>query len=821
MTATDQRDATHDRLPLHGIRVLECGDTLAAAYAGRLFAELGADVVKVELAGGDPLRAVGPFVSEPDPEASVSFAYFNAAKRSVVVDPAAPADARLLTDLASRADVVVRCTTAGNDWVTDAMLDAAVADNAALIVVDISTFGRQSGDASMSDLLALAAAGLLLVNVDKDRNPLRYRGELASIHAACDAVLAVIAALRSRLADGIGQRIDISAQAAIAAIMTAIAIYTYTGVLPGFGGLPPIAPFGFFECSDGTALIMVNENVQWQGLRRVLGEPTWAAAAEFDTNADRREHHADLNGRVADAVAKMTLADLLAACIREGVPASQVHTAADVLAWQHLHARGYFVPLEIPTGDDGPPVLAPGAPWRFARTTAEPSSRRAPRLGAATASIRDEWSRRTAAVPPGHASPAPLHGSRVVDMTWVWAGPYASMQFAHFGADVIKFESTRRVDVTRILDPFADQVPGVNRSGYFNMYSQGKRSTTLDITTAEGLALLKRIAAGADLVIDNMRPGAMARMGLGADVLDELDPALVVVAMSGFGESGPARDRMAYGAVIDALCGAAAANGTPGGGPTFFPMSTPDPCAGIHAAIAASAAMYRAAQTGRGDRIEISMIESTISAFPWPVLIEAAGRGPVVNVGNRDDLACPHGTFRCAGERQWLAVVVRDDVEFAALATAIGRADLATTPRFATLEARKAHEDELERILGEWTAARPRADAAEQLRSAGVACAEVADVRDVVHSPHLVAREFMLHLDHPEIGVRPLPGPAWTTHPTIQPAAGSTQGTAAPSPWRAATAAPCLGQHTEEILTGLLGLSVDDVADLRQRGLLG
>ena len=139
--------------------------------------------------------------------------------------------------------------------------------------------------------------------------------------------------------------------------------------------------------------------------------------------------------------------------------------------------------------------------------------------------------------------------------------------------------------------------------------------------------------------------------------------------MSGFGESGPARDRMAYGAVIDALCGAAAANGTPGGGPTFFPMSMPDPCAGIHAAIAASAAMYRAAQTGRGDRIEMSMIESTISAFPWPVLIEAAGRGPVVNVGNRDDLASPHGTFRCAGERQWLAVVVFDDDEFRALAT--------------------------------------------------------------------------------------------------------------------------------------------------------
>ncbi|MCU1501568.1 MAG: L-carnitine dehydratase/bile acid-inducible protein, partial [Ilumatobacteraceae bacterium] len=738
VTITHRRSGDHRHLPLHGIRVLECGDTLAAAYAGRLFVELGADVVKVELLGGDPLRRVGPFAFPPvvdaDPGAnagaaagpSVSFAYYHAGKRSVAVDHAAVASATLLGDLARRADVVIRCTASGDDWIDDEALHDAQLANPGLVVVDISTYGRQSGDASMSDLLALAASGLLLLNVDSDGNPLRYRGELASVHAAADAVLAAISALLGRLGDGAGQRIDISAQAATAAILTAIAIYTYTGDLPQFGGLPAIAPWGFFECADGTALIMVNEDAQWVGLRRVLGEPEWAAIELFDTNAVRRENFELVNALVAEALKERGLDELLAACTRDGVPASKVHTAADVVAWPHLHERGYLAPLDVGTGDQPHTVLAPGSPWRFARTTAPPISRRAPRLGEHTSTAVQDWETATdtpeaRSIGAAAAAPAaPLAGRRVVDMTWVWAGPYAAMQFAHLGADVVKAESDRRIDVTRILNPFADDVRGVNRSGYFNMYSQGKRSITVDVTQPDGLALLKRIIAGSDLIMDNMRPGAMVRLGLGPDVLEALEPALVAVAMSGFGETGPERDQMAYGAVIDALCGVSASNGPPGVGPTFFPMSMPDPCAGIHASIAAAAAIYRAQRTGRGDRVEISMTEATIAAFPWPVLIESAGAGPVVNVGNRDDTMCPHGTFACAGTRQWLAVVSRDDADFAALASVIGRPELATDARFATFAARKQHEDEVEAAVSAWTSTRSRAEAAAELTAAGV-----------------------------------------------------------------------------------------------------
>lgn len=783
--------------------MLEIGDAFAAAYAGRLFADLGADVVKVERGDGDPLRRTGPFVDG----ASVPAAYFHAGKRSV------GAEAELVW-LASRADVVVRATNDGVDWLTDEQLDAARETNPGLIVVDVSTFGRRSGDASMSDLLALAAGGVLLLNTDADGDPLRYRGELASVHAACDGVLASIAALQARLVDGVGQHIDVSAQAAMAAILLSLTVFTYTGDKPVFGGIPAIAPWGFFDCADGTMLLMINEDVQWRGLKRVLGEPDWAAAEIFDTNASRRELFESLNALVASELACWKVDELVDACAAHNVPASKVHTATDVLSWPQLRERGFLTPLCVGNGDAT--VLAPSMPWRTARQGALVGTRRAPSPGADADAVPETWTVRPQHVDPDAPALAPWDGLRLIDLTWVWAGPYSAMQFAHLGGDVVKFEWEQRIDVTRILNPFAEQIRGINRSGYFNMYSQGKRSISLDITGAEGRSLLKRTIATADAVMDNMRPGALARMGLGPDELAELSPSLVAVGMSGFGESGPERDRMAYGAVIDSLCGTSTSNGRPGGGRTFFPMSMPDPGAGIHAAIATAAAVYRARRTGEGDRIEVSMTEATIAAFPWAVLIESSGNGPVVNVGNRDELMSPHGTFLCAevpgsavsaaGHREWLAILARDDAGFAAICRAMGEPDLVSDPRFATLDARKANEDELESLVGAWTRSVSRAEAVAALRAEGAVCEPLADVEDVVTSPVLAARGSFASHEHPEVGTIPVPGPAWIT---------------SRSPMQPRAAAPCLGQHTEEVLADLVGLSPGEIADLRARGLLG
>jgi crotonobetainyl-CoA:carnitine CoA-transferase CaiB-like acyl-CoA transferase len=795
-----------------GVRVLECGDTIAAGYAGRLLADLGADVVKIEPQGGDALRHIGPYVgNRPDPEASAAFGYFHAGKRSVVVDRQDPARAELLAGLAAGADVIVRSTRSGEDWIDDDQLAVIERANPGVVVADISTWGRAVADHSTSDLIALAAGGLLSVNgtdpVAASSVPLRYRGEFSSIHAGCDAVLAVLGALHARLVDGRGQRLDISAQAATASILaTAMATYLYTGAVPVRDGVRGVAPWGFYPCSDGFVLLQITEDPQWFNLRRVIGEPEWAQPDVFDTTAMRSELHDVIDPLLEEALQAFTVEGFLEACQREGVAAARVQDSHDLLTWPHLHARNYFTPIEFAARPDHE-VVAPTPPWRFASTPPAKVARISPALGAGEAAVLADWQPRPVPASLGDPEhgPAPLAGLRVIDMTWVWAGPFCATQFAHLGADVVKFESTSRVDVTRRLGPFAGQEIGINRSGYFNQYNQGKRSVVLDVKHPQGLAALKQMIAGADLIIDNMRPGSLARMGLPMEELRALNPRIVAVAMSGFGEDGPERDRMAYGSIIDALSGVAASNGAPGGGPTDFPMSLPDPAAGIHAAIAAVAALYRARRTGIGDRVEVSMLESTLAAFPWPMLIEAAGAGPVVAEGNRDQTMSPHGTFRCAGDDSWVAIAVRDDDQFVALAGVLGRPELAGDARFATLADRKANEDELERLVGAWTIDHDRVDAAALLRDAGVTAEAVATVVDVAASPVLAARQFMQLCPHPEIGVRPLPGPPWL---------------ASRSPMRTTKAAPCFGEHTREVLHELLGLSADEIQAMADAGLL-
>ena len=791
-------------LPLAGVRVLECGDAIAAAYAGRLLADLGADVVKVEAAAGDALRAVEP------PIGAAVHAYLHAGKRTIE-----QASGVALSEVAARADVVLRATRAGDDWLDDDALAAAIGRQPGLITVDISTYGRhgRSGPHPCDDLLALAAGGLLSVNAtrpcDPTSTPLRYRGELSSVHAGADAVLALLGALAARRVDGHGQRIDVSMQAATAAILaTAVPSYTYAGLVAAHDGRRGVAPWGFFACTDGHVLVQITEDEQFRGLCRLLGDPDWAEWEVFATTAQRIEVADVLDPLLAERIAGFTVTGFLDAAAAHGVAAAPINTAADLLAWPHLRERGFFETVTAP-GADGPVTFTvPGRPWRYHRTTL-------PARGVAPGPTPAPWHEALSWWPdrpalgrggtPPTTTAAPLAGVRVIDLTWVWAGPYATLQLAHLGADVIKIESSERVDVTRRLGPFADEVVGVNRSGYFNQYNQAKRSITLDLGGRRGRDVLRALLVDADVVIDNMRAGALERMGFPYAELRRINPRIVAVSMSGFGETGPERDRMAYGSIIDAMSGVATINGPVGGGPTDFPMSLPDPCAGIHAAIATVAAVLRARATGEGERVECSMLEASIAALPWPVLVGAAtGREPAV-IGNRDELAAPHDVYRCAGTYEWLAVSVRADEQFRALAAAIGRADLADDPALADLAGRRAHADRIDEAITAFTSLRSPAEVAAALGAAGVPCAPVAHIDALCADETLAARGFFLEPDHPEIGPRRMAGVAWR---------------ASRSPMSVTAPAPCLGADTRTVLAELLGLDDAALDELSDDGVL-
>ncbi|GAA4699366.1 CoA transferase [Pseudonocardia yuanmonensis] len=788
--------------PLAGLRVLEAGDTLAAAYAGRLLADLGAEVVLLEPPQGHPFRTLGPFAkSVPDAERSASFAYFHAGKRSVTADDAA------VRALAARADVLIRSTRDGADWIGDDLVAEIEAARPALVVVDVSTFGRthRDGPHPTTDLLALAAGGLLSINSTTLRGPdplpLRYRGELASVHAACGAVLSLLGALVERRRSGLGQRLDVSLQASVASVLaTAMSRYHYTGELPVRQGNRSVGPWGFYPCRDGTVLMQITRDEEFRRLVTMLGDPDWGSLEIFETTAGRDENADVLDVFVGEHLAEFTLAEFLELAHTHRIAAAPIHGARDILEWDHLAARGSLPPAAL-GGAPGESLPVPGRPWRV-NGTAPPPRDPAPARGEADAA--GLWSGPTAH-PAGSGTPAerPLEGVRVIDLTWVWAGPFAAMQLAHLGADVVRVETGTRLETTRGLGPYADGIVGVDRSGYFNQYNQGKRGVALNLKTARGMELLRGLIATADVVIDNMSAGALARMGLPYETLKEINPRIVAVSMTGFGESGPYRDRTAYGSLIDALSGIASSNGDVRGGPTDLVMSLPDPMAGITTAIATVAALYQARASGEGVRVETAMFEACLAAFPWPVLFAGATGGEVPVIGNRDELACPHGTFRCAGDDEWVAIACEDDDRFAALAVVLGAPELADDPRFATLAARRVHEDELEALVTAWTSQRTAAEAAGALQAKGVGAEAVARVDEVYRSPVLAARGFFPETVHAVIGPRRLPSVGWVASRSAM----GPQG-----------AAPALGQHTREVLTEILGLSAAELDALEKEG---
>jgi crotonobetainyl-CoA:carnitine CoA-transferase CaiB-like acyl-CoA transferase len=794
--------------------VLECGDTLAVAYAGRQLVDLGADVVKVEGPQGDPWRAVGPFVGGiPDRDMSGSFAYFNAGKRSVDVE-LAPARRGRLAELASRSAVIIRGTRSGEDWLPEAEVARLRVANPSLIVVDLSAYGRQgpADQHPFSDLLALAASGFLSLNAsnptERGAKPLRYKGELSSVHAGVNAVLATLGALFERSRSGAGQRIDISAEAAVVGVLaTALSRYTYSGVVPVRNGTRAVSPWGFYHCRDGLVLIQCTEDAQFQRLVELFGNPEWGRLEIFETTAQRAAVTDLLDQLVAEELRDISQQSFLDLAFEHRVPAAPIHYAKDILAWDHLAARDFLRPVVLSDGRRDAAVPLPAAPWRY-RDEKPVSQRVSPRLGGAGEDIDGIWRGRPEEHPapretPEEAVPPPLAGVRVIDLTWVWAGPHATLQLANLGAEVIRIETSTRVDVTRRLGPFVDDQPGIDRSGYFNQYNQGKKSVALDLKTGRGLELLRQLIATADVVIDNMTAGALDRMGFPYEELVRINPRIVAVSMTGFGESGPYRDHMAYGSLIDALSGTSSANGLVGGGPTDLVMSLPDPTAGLHAAVATVAALYRARSTGAPVRVECSMLEAFVAAFPWQVVFGAVTGHDAPVMGNRDEQHCPHEVFPCQDEDRWIAIAVDDDEQFAALAKTIGAPELADDPRFGTLALRRVHEQSLEEIISAWTSTQTVDGAVEALRAAGVPAEKVATMDELVHSPRLAARQFFTRFAHPEFGVRALAGVPWRTDR---------------SPMQMSGPAPTLGQHTREVLTDVLHLTPETVEALVRDG---
>lgn len=398
----------------------------------------------------------------------------------------------------------------------------------------------------------------------------------------------------------------------------------------------------------------------------------------------------------------------------------------------------------------------------------------------------------------GHAGP--LRGVRVIDVTSMIAGPFATNLLADFGAEVVKVEQPGAGDACRAIGPFAR-----GESLKFPSLNRNKKCLTLNLDDPRGAALFRRLCADADLVVENYRPGVMEHWGLDPDELRRVNPRLIFVRISGYGQTGPYRDKAGFGTPATAFAGLTYLLGYPDRPPLNIPISLADLLAGLYGALAALMALYwRDARGGDGQVADISLYESVFRLLD-SLVAEYGVAGHVR--GRRGDLsggASPAGTYETADGRH-VVLVCSTDRTFNRLAEAIGRADMITDPRYSTNARRVERRAEVDAIVGEWLEGRTLEESRRILDAVGCPLSPVNSIADIFADPQYRAREDIVEVDHPRLGRVPMPG--------LVPLLSRTPG-------RVVHAGPDPGAHNEAVLAGLLGLSAEEIETLHREGVV-
>jgi len=402
-----------------------------------------------------------------------------------------------------------------------------------------------------------------------------------------------------------------------------------------------------------------------------------------------------------------------------------------------------------------------------------------------------------------------LDGIKLLDFSWSVAGPLTSRYFSTFGADVIRVESALRPDVIRRTIPIVGKSkggdPGPNRSAFYAMCNTDKRSITLNLKHPKGRDLALRLGAWADIVLESFTPGTMEEWGLGYEAFNEVNPRVVMLSTSMLGRGGPKSTQPGFGNVLTALSGLTWLTGWPDGGPTppYGPYT--DFISPKFAVPALLAALDRRDRTGKGMYLDLSQFETTLYFAGPQILDYQVNQHLPARQGNSDPGAAPHGVYPCRGDDRWIAIACATGEQWQRLCDVMGRPALSSEERFSTFHARKANEAELNDLLATWTRRRSAPRLTSLLQGAGVPAYPVQNARDVFHDPQLGARGHFVPLDHPEIGLHYAPAAEFRL---------------ARSSSRPARRSPLLGEHTSEVLKGVLGLGQSEIDALRQERVL-
>jgi len=398
-----------------------------------------------------------------------------------------------------------------------------------------------------------------------------------------------------------------------------------------------------------------------------------------------------------------------------------------------------------------------------------------------------------------------LEGLKVVEFAWAAVGPQVSRELAEHGATVVKVESHRRLDLIRTGPPFKDNIPSYDRSAYFAAYNANKLSVSVDLARPGAAEVARRLVSWADVLVEAWAPGVMAKLGLDYESCRQINPGIIYSSTCMLGQSGPYRNFSGVGNHINALGGLCHATGWPDGEPNDVRTAYSDFIAPWYLVIAILGALLRRRKTGLGMYMEQAQVEALLSFMGPHILDYVVNHRLLQRRGNRDRYMCPHGVYPCRGADRWVAIAVTDEEDWDRLCQVMGNPEWARDQRFDSVIGRKEAEDDVDRLLGEWTKQFPSEQLMSMLQGAGIAAGVVQTGEDLLVDPHLKERQHFRVLDHPVIGPQSYNAPAYKL---------------SRSPCDLSRPAPCVGEHNQYVLGELLGFTDDEIADMVINGII-
>jgi crotonobetainyl-CoA:carnitine CoA-transferase CaiB-like acyl-CoA transferase len=785
---------------LTGIRIVELAESVAGEFCGKLLADFGAEVIKIERPHcGSPTRWMAPIIGEGGgPERSALFAYLNTNKRSVAVDVAAADQVESLHTIIAMADAVI--DDHSPSWRDDIGLSAneIARRHPAVVCCSITPYGVQAppefqNAKSINVFNSSGWAYHTPSHADPTKPPLKGPGRfLADYEAGIDAALCVAASLFRRLHSGNGEFIDVSQHAVLASRADSVLGRFITGeVTPNNTreDYDQQGPASFFACADGFVYLYMTSRNHWARLKELMGQPKWLD--EFDDDwlefSVTPQKVSTFQRGFADWVRNSRKDAVAEEAQRLGVPLVPVKNADDLKNSPQYQHRGFFQEVTHPVLGT---ASYPGVSYLM---TASPA-----RITAAAPTLGQHTGEVMRAIQTPHSAPilasaqlkapklargGPLQGVRVVELTKVWAGPYTGKLLAFLGAEVIKVESSSNPDEMRAYGG-----TDINHAPYFLSINPEVLSVELDLKSPADIDRLRDLIANSDIVINNLRPGAMERLGLGYQQLKSVKADIISVSIKMWGNDGPLGYQTGYAPCFAALAGIASLVGYAGGPPLGTSIRYGDSTVGAAAALAAVAALLHRDLSGEGQFVDVSAVEA-LSSMIGDCLVEQEVTGrQFVPEGNRDPDMAPHNCYPCA-EGDWLSIAVADDTQWRALCDVLGAATLVDDARYASMPGRLRHIDDLDRQLAQFTASHDAAQLADRLRTAGVPSSKSATSLDVISDQLLWDRELYRFVSDHREGQRPIVAAPW-------------QMRAAPT--RIERGAPDLGEHNDYVLHEIL-----------------